>query len=381
VAPPLQWCGGVRPFFRFATFAALVLSGAALPACFLPRSEPLPEPEGPGAPIDDEPAPPHHPPADACPPALLSEQEDGARPTSDHVLVNTTHVFWDATTELDVGDHRRAIVRAPICGGPTDTVFIASANVDELGPFAVDDEAIYLLTGAGDNPELRRILADGASSEVLTELSPLVSVTSDDRLLIDDEHVYFTVTVAQETCFHRISKVGGAREELTCVERFREMALGSDQLAWITMKGELFTMPKSGGVPALRADIDSPFTAIAADAEHVYVGWSEEGARVTRVPFAPGDPEDIFTSTYTGYVFHLAVDPIAVYFTWEGNEPPLPFHADGTGERFDRIYWLPKNATKGRVLHEGVEVAQGFAMDERHLYFGDWSGTVQQLPK
>jgi hypothetical protein len=121
VALPLQWCGGVRRFFRFATFAALVLSGAALPACFLPRSEPLPEPEGPEAPIDDEPAPPHHPPADACPSALLSDEEDGAWPTSDHVLVNATHVFWDATTELDVGDHRRAIVRAPICGGPTDT--------------------------------------------------------------------------------------------------------------------------------------------------------------------------------------------------------------------------------------------------------------------
>lgn len=218
----------------------------------------------------------------------LEPLKDGISARS--MLIHRDHLYWSS---------RKGVVwRLALAGGAAEEV----AEVETRRLLAIDDDSFYWAEcGAGgcghhgDNQALVRVSRAKKTRTVLADGLGIVHVAALDRgdLYLgtwDDDH-------GARGSIARVSRKGGALATLWRGGAVEDLVVDRDRIVAVA-GGELVSIPRGAGKPAVLAGgLQAPH-AVAVDATHAYVAergdpyWqSGDSGYLVRVPLAGGKAE------------------------------------------------------------------------------------------
>jgi hypothetical protein len=309
-------------------------------------------------------------PASACAPVKLAENQGDPQT----IRADTTHVYWLAQD----GDQGPWVIRrAPICGGPVETIS------KQAGPFVLDGDDLYALVQGPVGAEILRMPKQGGAAVKIAETTSEHAIAPASTIAIDADNVYFTVDGPPVTCLMRVAKSGGFPQPLVCDGMgVWDITLSEDSIWWSNNESHLLHIPKAGGVPVLRLDLSDQtgdVTSFALDGDTVYAAyldfdpdkWGDykDHARIARY-LADGTSERLYANAKSGWAFAITLDATSLYFAVED---------DGGGP--GTIGCTSKGGAGLHVLSTEHPGLSNIVVDDRHLYFGTTFGEIWQVPK
>jgi hypothetical protein len=206
---------------------------------------------------------------------------------------NGQYLYW---MENDFPNPAGAIRRAPLAGGPTET--IVSGFTSEARTFAVNGAfAFYHVAGPPGVEQLFAVPSSGGSPALLATIgAPPEKLAADETTVywVDAEAVW-AVPVAGGTPV-KLADVTG--QPLDLLVRAADV-VWSEELPASSGAGQVRRVPKAGGVATVIATGENAPQRLAADANWVY--WVEGGplgevrgfGRLARAPAAGGAGETV----------------------------------------------------------------------------------------
>lgn len=250
------------------------------------------------------------------------------------LATNTASVFWSQGTA-----GAETVMRAPKTGGGA-AVAVPGATGHVA---AADDDAVYVVTGAGDAADysvVRWPLDGGAATTIVS------GSTAIDAVAIDDARIYWATWGGGGSCgggscpeappsLTSAPKTGGAPTTLGAFGA-RHLHVDGDSLYLDTSDAVPTTsfgsVPKTGGSPVTLATRPNAISDVVLDATNVY--WAEAGATaqaptvVMTMPKSGGTPVTV-TTLATRTLPELALDAANVY--WLDDQTSSLMRAPKTG--------------------------------------------------
>lgn len=230
-------------------------------------------------------------PLDGSADVVVAQGEGWSSTERGGVALDKTSVYWSRGAVFDetplglrVPVTPGAILRAPLKGGPAETLALLPADIVPAGADA----------GSGD-----------------------LSAVSANDLVVDASHVYYT---ADDGTVMRVAKTGGVPEEIATNQSDPwALAVDAETVYWNAGAGKVMSVSKSGGTPKVLsklAVVDTsairyPPPPLALDGASLY--WTNAAlGEVFRVPTAGGPTKQIASDAPSGASGAWIVWPIAV---------------------------------------------------------------------
>lgn len=290
-------------------------------------------------------------------------------------------------------------------GSPAMTVLYA--GLDQPTSLAIDADAVYFTASADPfKPisKVMRVTKDGASSIKLAtgEISPL-SVT------VDATHAYWLSGPMQDGSIKRAAKMGGASVEVLfdTMESLGGVA-GEGQALYFTtvLSDSVWTLPTSGGSPAMLLTGQTTAGELAADASGIY--WvnrgtaSQSNGAVMRADLdgsnvktlASGQKFPLRIALDQGNVYWATLDGAAsgidkagktpaFTYVFAGSGPPVAgLAADGAHVYYSLnkdVFKVPVNSLSAEKIVSGFGNPKDLAVDATSLYVAGLNAAAEGL--
>lgn len=227
-----------------------------------------------------------------------------------HLFLDDTHLYWDVVEADDSSPTggKGILYSMPKAGGPLTKIVVGPLSLLSL---AMDDARFYWEDGQG------KILTVPKSGGVPTVVVKDAKSVSLHEIAFDQDHLYWRSPSPAQLM--SAPKIGGAAKLLTGDMEVGDFIVDETQvfLTRYVVHGDVFTVPKLGGIPSLLVHDDIPVLDLAQYGPCLYWTTSDPpkffGREVHAVAKSGGEPI-VILQPLDGYgYFHIAVDASGVY--------------------------------------------------------------------